>query len=112
METRQPVRFSSPPSSVRHFLAQHDCVASVWPAFGDLRSAARATKPSRLRLVARATVSEARLVFGACFLLSQRLDRPSEHLSTASGATLHFWIQTLLAHGTALLQSTWCWTAE
>ena len=58
-----------PPASVLQFspnlgaalLAQPDCVASVWPAFG---SAARATKPSRFRLVVSATTSEARLVFG------------------------------------------------
>ena len=64
-----------PPASVLQFsphlgaalLAQPDCVSSVWPAFGDLRSAARATKPSRFRLVVSATTSEARLVFGACF---------------------------------------------
>ena len=37
---------------------------------------------------------------------------PSEHLSTVSGTTLHFWMQTLLAHGTTLLRSTWHWTIK
>ena len=109
-----------PPASVLQFsphlgaalLAQPDCVSSVWPAFGDLRSAARATKPSRFRLVVCATTSEARLVFGACFLLAQRSVRPSEHPSTLPGATLHSWLQTLLAHGSALFRSTWHWSRE
>ena len=109
-----------PPASVLQFsphlgaalLAQPDCVSSVWPAFGDLRSAARATKPSRFRLVVSATTSEARLVFGACFLLAQRSARPSEHPSTLPGATLHSWLQTLLAHGSALFRSTWHWSRE
>ena len=93
-------------------LAQPDCVASVWPAFADLRSAARATKRSRFRLVASATTSEARLVFGACFLLSRGSARPSEHPSTVPGATLHHWLQTLLACGSALFQSTWHWSPD
>ena len=87
-------------------------MASVWPAFEDLRAAAHATKASRFRLVVSATTSEARLVFGACLLLARGSPTPSAHGSTAPGATLHHWIRTLLAHGSGLFQHTWHWTLD
>ena len=84
-------------------LTQPECVSSILPAFGDLRAAASAAKTSRLPLFAGAVVSEARLVFGACFLLSQGSGRPSEHPSARTGAPLYSWLRALLADGTPLL---------
>ena len=92
-------------------LEQPACVASVWPAFDDLRSAAHATKASRFRLVVSAVVSEARLVFGACFLLSRSAAPPSGSSSAHVGATLHHWIQTLLLHGSGPLLHLWRWSS-
>ena len=66
-----------------------DCVAAIWPSFSDLRSAAHATKPARLRLVISAMVSEARIVFGACFLLARAAPLPSSHIHAETGKTLH-----------------------
>ena len=79
--------------------AQPECVASVWPAFDDLRAAAHATKPARLRLVVSALVAEARLVFGACLSLARGTPVPSACAATRPGAALHQWISTLLVHG-------------
>ncbi len=46
-------------------------ISLTWPAFGALRAASHANKPSRFRLALSALVSEAQLVFGACFLLAR-----------------------------------------
>jgi hypothetical protein len=98
------------PHLARALLTQPDRAASVLPAFGDLRAAASATKTSRLPLVAGAVVSEARLVLGACFLMSQGSGRPSEHPSARTGAALYSWLKALLADGTPLLEQLWHWT--
>jgi hypothetical protein len=89
-----------------------DCVAAIWPSFSDLRSAAHATKPARLRLVISAMVSEARIVFGACFLLARAAPLPSSHIHAETGKTLHEWIQSLLRHASATLHSRWRWTHD
>ena len=95
------------PHLAHALLEQPTCVASVWPAFEDLRSAAHATKTSRLRPVISALVSEARLVFGACLLLARATPRPSACHHSPTGETLHGWTQALLAHGPALLPTMW-----
>ena len=100
---------SFPPNLAESLLTQPACVASIWPAFEDLRSAASATKASRLKTVLSALVSEARLVFGACFLLSRHGPSPAQYLPARHGAILHTWIVTLLAHGPPFLQSLWRW---
>ena len=81
-------------------------------ASSDLRSAAHATKKARLRLVVSAMVSEARLVLGACFLLSRASTPPSSCSHSATDETLHHWITTLLALSTGLLQEHWHWSLE
>ena len=43
-------------------------VARVWPAFGELRSAARSAKLSTMRCALSALIAEARLIMGTCFL--------------------------------------------
>ena len=107
-----PAALTFSPHLAHALLDQPTCVASVWPAFEDLRSAAHATKTSRLRLVISALVSEARLVFGACLLLARATPRPSACHHSLTGETLHGWIQALLAHGPALLPAKWHWSHE
>ena len=101
-----------PPGSALVLLAQSACVASVWPSFEDLRAAASATRPSRLRLVVSALVSEARLIFGACFLLARNHLPPSRHPRIQPGAALHRWIRSLLHDGPYSLQHAWCWSPQ
>ena len=105
-----PLFFS--PGLARALVDQPACVASVWPSFAALRSAAHATKPSRLRLVTSALVSEARLVFAACFLLARSAPLPSLSPHSRTGAVLHHWISTLLVHGTELFMGQWRWDIE
>ena len=102
-----PAALTFSPHLAHALLDQPTCVASVWPAFEDLRSAAHATKTSRLRLVISALVSEARLVFGACLLLARATPRPSACHHSLTGETLHGWILALPAHGPALLPTMW-----
>ena len=108
--TANPFIFS--PHLAAAILAQPECVASVWPAFDDLRAAAHATKPARLRLVVSALIAEARLVFGACLSLARGTPVPSACAATRPGAALHQWISTLLVHGSPLLRSAWHWSGE
>ena len=86
--------FSAP--LVPSLLVQSRLVARVWPAFDDLRGAARAPKAARLRLAISALLAEARLVMGACFLTT-----PLEPSSPApsAGSLLHSWVKELLRHG-------------
>ena len=84
----------------------------VWPAFSSLRSAARATKTATFRLAVSALVSEARLIFCACFFLCKGTHPPSRAVHASTGATLHLWISTLLAHGSAAFASLWHWPPE
>ncbi len=93
-------------------LAQPECVASVWPAFNDLRAVAHATKVARLRLVVSALIAEARLVFGVCLSLARGTPVPSACAATRPRAALHQWISTLLVHGPPLLRSAWHWSCE
>jgi hypothetical protein len=102
--------FTFSPSSAAELLADPARAAGVWPALEELRTAARATKPSRLRLVASALVAEARLVFGACFLLARGTPCPSACASSLAGSTLHHWIRSLLAHGDSFLRAHWHWS--
>ena len=93
-------------------LFQSEQVAFVWPAFASLRSAARATKIATFRLAVSALVSEARLVFGACYLLSRGAP-PHEPVHTdGPGAALHLWIKSLIMHGSHTLSSAWHWSPE
>jgi hypothetical protein len=85
-----------------------DTVALTWPAVGALRAAAHANKPSRFRLALSALVSEALLVFGACFLLARNSPPPAPR-STQPGSDLHSWIFTLLSHGATILPEAWFW---
>ena len=91
-------------------LDQPECVDSIWPSFSELRPAARAPRRNRLRLVVSALISEARLVFGACLLLSHGNSAASSCSHARIGSTLHAWICSLLEHASALLTSRWHWT--
>ncbi len=93
--------------SVRALLSDSDAINLTWPAFAALRGAVRATKVARLRM---ALVSEARIVFGACFLLARAAPAPVPRSLTRPGRRLHSWICTLLAHGTTALPSVWKWS--
>jgi hypothetical protein len=95
-------------------LFQTEQVAFTWPAFASLRSAARASKRARalFLLAVSALVSEARLVFGACFHLSRGTLIPTESNHTVPGAALHLWAQTLIRHGSATLSAVWHWSHE
>ena len=59
-----------------------------------------------------ALVAEARLVFGACFLLARGSSPPFSCISAQAGSesTLHRWIRTLLEHGSPFLGSAWHWS--
>ncbi len=94
-------------SDLLHYPEQAAC---IWPAFEDLRAAAHATRTARLRLVISAMVSEARIVFGACFLLTRSSLRPSLAAQSRVGEALHGWIQALLTHGSTLLPELWHWS--
>ena len=85
---------------------QSRLVARVWPAFDNLRGAARAPKAARLRLATSALLDEARLVMGACFLLA-----PPEPSPPSVGSLLHSWVKDLLSYGSAFLLSEWHWSA-
>ena len=98
--------------SVRTLLSDSDSISLTWPAFAALRGAARATKVARLRMALSALVSEASIVFGACFLLARASPAPVPWSLTRPGRRLHSWICTLLAHGTTALPSVWKWSFE
>jgi hypothetical protein len=94
-------------------LFQTEQVAFTWPAFASLRSAARASKAASFRLAVSTLVSEARLVFGACYLLSRGpLPPPGLAHDARPGAALHLWIKTLIMHGSATLSTVWHWSLE
>ena len=95
--------------SLRDLLSDSDEIHLTWPAFAALRGAARATKVARLRMALSALVSEARLVFGACFLLARSAPAPAPRSLTRPGRRLHAWICTLLAHGSTALPLLWKW---
>ena len=59
-----------------------------------------------------ALVSEARIVFGACFLISRASPASGSRSLTRPGRRLHSWIRTLLVHGTAALPVVWKWSLE
>ncbi len=99
--TDQALLFSI--QSVRTLLSDSDSISLTWPAFAALRGAARATKVARLRMALSALVSEARIVFGSCFLLARASPTPGPRSLTRPGRRLHAWIRTLLVHGTAAL---------
>jgi hypothetical protein len=84
----------------------------MWPAFAALRAAAQATKRSRFRLALGALVSEACLVFGACFLLAGNAPAPAQHSLAKPGSDLHSWIRALLIHGATILPEAWHWGPE
>ena len=75
--------------SVRALLSDSDSISLTWPAFAALRGAARATKVARLRMALSALVSEARIVFGACFLLARASPTPGPRSLTRPGRRLH-----------------------
>ena len=81
----------------------------MWPAFAELRRAARATKQSQLQLVVSALVADARVVFGSCLTSVRGLASPSADPSARPGGLLHLWIRTLLAHGHLALSELWHW---
>jgi hypothetical protein len=92
-----PAGFLPPAALSRAMLTQVECVASIWPAFADLRAAASTSKPSRLRLVVSAMVCETRLVFAASYLVARgagrrlgvnpRQDAPLAHSPGARSTT-------------------------
>ena len=88
-------------------LVQSRLVARVWPAFDDLRGAARAPKAARLRLAISALLAEARLVMGACFLTTPLEPSPP---APSAGSLLHSWVKELLRHGSTFLLSEWHWS--
>ena len=92
--------FSLSAPLVPSLFVQTRLVARVWPAFDDLRGAARAPKAARLRLAISALLAEARLVMGACFLTT-----PLEPSPPAPESLLHSWVQDLLRHGSTFLLS-------
>ncbi len=98
--------------SVRGLLLDPDGAAATWPAFALLNGAARAAKPARLRMALSALVSEARLVFGACFLIAHASPAPVPHGPTRPGRDLHSWICSLLALGFYVIPDTWEWNME
>ena len=102
--------FQFSPHLARALLEQADSVCSIWPAFAELRAAAHSPKQSRLRVVISAAVCEARLIFAAAFFVAHGAARPTWPAATASGLILFSWIRSLLAHGSALLQSCWRWS--
>ncbi len=75
--------------SVQALLSDSDAIHLTWPAFAALRGAARATKVARLRMALSALVLEARLVFGACFLLARSAPAPVPRSLTRPGRHLH-----------------------
>ena len=103
---------SFPPSLhlATNIMLQPERTAHIWPAFGDLRAAAYATRTARLRLVTSALLAEARIVFGACYLLTRAPAQPLSAAQNHSGQALHNWIQALLEHGSTLLPQLWHWT--
>ena len=108
--TEQAFLFSI--QSVRALLSDSDTISLTWPAFAALRGAARATKVARLRMALSALVSEARIVFGACFLLARASPAPAPRSLTRPGRRLHSWICTLLVHGPTALPAVWKWSSE
>ncbi len=89
-----------------------DVVASVWPAFSELRRAAHATKRSQLQLMVSTLVADARVVFGACLIAVRGSPSPSDEAPARPGGLLHLWIQTLLAHGHDALSELWHWPSH
>jgi hypothetical protein len=59
-----------------------------------------------------ALVSEARLVFGACFLISRASPALVPDAPTQLGRPLHSWICSLLALGFYVIPATWQWSLE
>ena len=98
------------PQSLDSLLHHVQYVASVWPAYGDLRSAATANKRSRLRTVFSAMVCEARLVFAASYFLACSGDPLRLPPACSAGEILHSWALSLLVHGPTLLGLHWRWT--
>ena len=76
------------PSLAAELLSNTARAVEVWPALEELRAAAHATKPSLLRLVTSALVAEARLVFGACFLLAR--GNPPPRAASPRSRVLHY----------------------
>ena len=88
-----------------------DIVAQIWPAFGELRSAAASARLGRFRLAVGAMISEARVTFCAELLAARTLLRPHTAHSTPAPA-IHCWARFLLVRGAPLLRSRWSWSAE
>jgi hypothetical protein len=93
-------------------LHQPTSISTLWPSFGLLRAAASSSKRAQLRLALGALVSEARLLFGSCFLVAT--GGPAHPSSSPSdlGASLHFWIRVLLSRGTEALRAVWHWSPD
>jgi hypothetical protein len=87
-----------------------EIISEIWPAFGDLRSAASAARLGRFRLAVGALLSEARVTFCSELLLACGLAtlRP---LHATPAATIHSWARFLLIRGAPLLCSQWSWSA-
>jgi hypothetical protein len=99
--TEPVITFSLP--AARDLLRTTEDVSLTWPAFAALRAAAQATKRSRFRLALGALVSEARLVFGACFLLARNAQAPVQRSLTKPGSDLHSCIRALLIHSATVV---------
>ena len=89
-----------------------DQLAAIWPAFGALRSAASATKSSRLRIVLSAVVCEARVTFAGSFLTARGDGSPPAPDLPTAGAILWACVRSILDGGSAFLQSHWSWTSS
>ena len=93
-------------------LQQPASILCLWPSFGLLRAAASSSKRAQLRLALGALVSEARLLFGSCFLVAAGGPAQPSSSPAALGASLHFWIRVLLSRGTDALRAVWHWSPD
>ena len=86
-------------------------MARVWPALGELHSAARSAKLSPLRCALSALIAEARLIMGTCFLSATPCSGLEHSPTLYLGPVLHHWIRTLLADGSDFVLAEWRWSA-
>jgi len=86
-------------------------VARVWPAFGNLRSAASATKQARLRTAIGALISEARVIFGSALLSARGIQGVPISPSRGAAPMIHACACYILRDGLHLFATLWFWSA-
>ena len=89
-----------------------DTVAQIWPAFGDLRSAASAPRAGRLRDAISTLLAEARVIFFSELLTVCGTPALQHHTQSTPGAAVHSWARFLVARGTPPLGQSWSWSLE